>query len=123
MGYKFFGIAALLALGFLWLTERPASAEQPRKLVASWYGEEAAGKLMANGKPFDPNKYTCASWDYPLGTMLSVSTNGKTVAVVVTDRGPAKRLLQTRQIDLSCAAFSALAPLTTGLVQVTVEVL
>lgn len=78
---------------------------------------------MANGKPFDPNKYTCASWDYPLGTMLSVSANGKTVAVVCTDRGPHKRLLKTRQLDLSRAAFRALASLTTGLVQVTVEVL
>lgn len=118
---KLFGIVALLALGFLWLTERPARAGQPRKLTASWYGDECARKLMANGKPFDPTMFTCASWDYPLGTMLSVSANGKTVAVVVTDRGPAKRLLRTRQIDLSRVAFRALAPLKQGLIQVTVE--
>lgn len=123
MNLKFFGITALLGLLFFWLTERPARAAQPRKLVASWEGEEDRGKTMASGEKFNPDRYTCASWDYPLGTMLRISVNGKTVAVVVTDRGPAKRLLGTRQLDLSRAAFRALAPLKQGLVQVTVEVL
>lgn len=122
---KFFAIAALVGLTYFWLFESDAQAAPDglRTLTASWYGAEAEGKLMANGKPFDPGKYTCASWDYPLGTMLGVSLNGKTVAVVVTDRGPNKRLLKTRQIDLSRATFSALAPLKLGLVKVTVEIL
>lgn len=125
MNSKYFGVAALVGLAYFWLLERDAQAAPngPRTLSASWYGDECAGKLMANGKPFDPRKYTCASWDYPLGTMLGVSLNGKTVAAVVTDRGPHKRLLKTRQIDLSRAAFSALAPLKLGLIQVRVEVL
>lgn len=128
MNYRFFGITALLGLLFFWLTERPARASQPRKLTASWYGDECAGSLMANCQPFDPNKYTCASWDYPLGTMLRVSTTLRdghilSVAVVVSDRGPHRRLLKTRQLDLSRAAFRALAPLRQGLVNVIVEVL
>lgn len=120
---KFFGIMALVGLAYFWLTERDAQAVPPgpRLLTASWYGVECAGKLMANGKPFDPEKFTCASWDYPLGTMLRVSAKGTTVAVVVTDRGPNKRLLGTRQIDLSRAAFRALAPLALGLTEVMVE--
>lgn len=118
---KWFGVAALVGLAALWLFEKSAHAGGPKALTASFYGERERGRKMANGEPFDPTKFTCASWDYPLGTMLRVSANGKTVAVVVTDRGPNRRLLKTRQIDLSRAAFEALAPLKLGLIQVTVE--
>ena len=88
---------------------------------ASWYGAAFAGKPMANGQPFDPQGFTCASWDYPLGTRLWVrnKANGKTVEVTVTDRGPAKRL--HRILDLSEAAFSALADPKLGVI--TVEVI
>lgn len=124
---KFFGIAALAGLIYFWLVEKPLRVHARRTLTASWYGERERGKLMANGKPFDPDKFTCASWDYSLGTILKIYRPGvpyaKSFAVKVTDRGPAKRLLKTRQIDLSHAAFQALAPLKLGLIQVTVEVL
>ena len=121
---KWFGITALVGLCYFWLFERAQAVPAgPRVLTASWYGYECAGDTMANGKPFDPTKFTCASWDYPLGTLLRVRTKGSkvVVAVVVTDRGPAKRLLKTRQIDLSLRAFKALAPLKLGLIRVTVE--
>src|SRR4051812_34753975 len=75
--------------------------------VASWYGEEHRGKLMANGQPFDPDQLTAASWFYPLGTRLQVSRRAqpeRSVLVTITDRGPAKRLVrQGRIIDLSRA--------------------
>jgi rare lipoprotein A (peptidoglycan hydrolase) len=45
------------------------------------------------------------------------------VIVVVTDRGPSKRLLATRQLDLSEAAFAAIAPLKQGLAEVAITVL
>ena len=91
-------------------------------MVASWYGAAYQGKPMANGRPFDRHALTCASWDYPLGTRLKVASraSGMAVIVIVTDRGPAKRLLTTRRLDLSEAAFSRLAPLSNGLVTVTV---
>lgn len=78
---------------------------------------------MANGKPFNPDAFTCASRFYKLGTILSVSVPGRAggIAVVVTDVGPHRRLLKTRQLDLSMAAFRALAPLKQGLIQVSVE--
>lgn len=120
---KFFGIAALLGLGFFWLTERPARATEPRRLVASWERESDRGKIMANGDPHNPDHFTAASRSYPLGTTLRVSANGKTVIVVITDVGPAKKYLSTRQIDLSKRAFEALAPLKLGLIQVAVEIL
>ena len=55
-----------------------AAGEAPRKkpaTVASWYGEEHRGKLMANGHRFDPDKMTAASWFYPLGTQVKVTVN------------------------------------------------
>lgn len=55
---------------------------------ATFYDYEYFGKTMANGQPFNPRHYTCASWDYPLGTWLKVTnpSTGKHVIVEVTDR-------------------------------------
>jgi len=94
--------------------------------LASWYGEEHRGKLMANGEPFRPEKLTAASWFYPLGTKVRVSTKSaagvsRSVLVSVTDRGPARDLVRDgRIIDLSHAAFSKLALPGSGLVAVSV---
>lgn len=87
--------------------------------IASWYGHELDGRTMANGKPFNPHALTCASWDYPFGAKLRVSSGGQAVTVVVTDRGPHRRL--GRKIDLSEAAFARLAPLERGLLTVKIE--
>lgn len=97
-----------------------ASTTQKRTLIASWYGYECSGR-MANGKQFDPMKLTCASWDYDLGTKLTVTHVKRSVNVEVTDRGPAKRLLNTRQIDLSMAAFDRIADTNIGLISVEVQ--
>lgn len=89
--------------------------------VTSWYGEDHRGRLMANGRPFNPDRLTCASWFHPLGTRLHVSAGERSVVVTVTDRGPARRLLRTRQLDLSRAAFAALGDLDVGLLAVRVR--
>src|SRR5262245_52304131 len=93
--------------------------------VASWYGEAHRGKPMANGKEFDPDKLTAASWFYPLGTRVRVrlqSEPERTVLVTITDRGPARRYVRRgRIIDLSHTAFKELASPDLGLVPVTVE--
>lgn len=98
-----------------------AASASAKSLVASWYGSECAGKQTASGEIFDPERYTCASWDYPLGTWLRVARGNKGVYVLVTDRGPNKRLLGTRQIDLSRAAFESLGKLSAGLISVEVS--
>lgn len=78
---------------------------------------------MANTRPFNPDRLTCASWFYPLGTQLVVRSKDKSVRVEVTDRGPAKRLVaEGRIIDLSKAAFGKLADHKLGLIPITVEV-
>jgi rare lipoprotein A len=87
------------------------------------YGEDHRGKLMANGKPFNPDKYTCASWFFPFGSILEVKSGKKTVRVEVTDHGPAWRLVRGRhvKVDLALAAFRDLAPLSKGRIPVTIR--
>jgi rare lipoprotein A len=99
----------------------------PQKGLASWYGEAHRGRLMANGRKFDPDKFTAASWFYPLGTHVRVTVNApefesRSVMVTITDRGPARRLVEHgRVIDLGRAAFEKIAPPDLGLVEVVVE--
>lgn len=77
--------------------------------VASWYGLQHQGKIMANGEPFDSRALTAASRTLPLGSRIHVVNlrNGKSVNVRVTDRGPNKRL-RGRILDLSEAAAKRL---------------
>lgn len=82
---------------------------------------------MANGKKFDPDKMTAASWFFPLGTRVRVTVNSpnfepRSVLVTITDRGPARRLVeQGRIIDLGRAAFHKIAEPDLGLIAVVVE--
>lgn len=82
---------------------------------------------MANGHKFDPDQMTAASWFYPLGTRVRVTVNAanfesRSVTVIITDRGPAKRFVQDgRVIDLASAAFRKIAHPELGLIGVTVE--
>jgi rare lipoprotein A len=110
---------SITAVGFAWGT--------PERGEASWYGETHRGRLMANGKKFNPAQLTAASWFYPLGSRVTVSLNapGKTpkaVTVRITDRGPAMDLVRDgRIIDLSRAAFVKLEAPDRGLIPVSVR--
>jgi rare lipoprotein A len=88
-----------------------AHSESSRGTVglASWYGRQHQGKIMANGEPFDSRALTAASRTLPLGSRIHVVNlrNGKSVNVRVTDRGPNKRL-RRRILDLSEAAAKRL---------------
>jgi len=93
--------------------------------LASFYSYECANQPMANGKLFDPEKRTCASWFYSLGTVLRVQSldTGKMTEVIVTDRGPNKRLVREgRVIDLSKKAFEEICVLQKGLTKVVITV-
>lgn len=93
--------------------------------VASYYSYECRDQPMANGKAFDPEKRTCASWFYGLGTVLTVKSleTGRATEVIVTDRGPNKRLVKKgRVIDLSKKAFEDICALKKGLTEVMITV-
>jgi len=106
----------LAVLLFLWcLTGRAADQ-------ASWYGEKHCSLTMANGKRFNPDKLTAASWFYDFGTKVVVTHANRSVVVEITDRGPAKHLVnEGRKIDLSRAAFARLANPDRGLIAVSVK--
>jgi rare lipoprotein A len=115
-----------MAFTAAWMVLFPAQAA-PSSGVASWYGEGHRGKLMANGKKFNPDKLTAASWFYPLGSKVRVTAKSgaaqpRTIVVTVTDRGPAQSLVREgRIIDLAHTAFKELADPDVGLVAVQVK--
>lgn len=90
--------------------------------IASWYSESdpAINRHTANGEIFDDTKMACASWDFPFGARLKITSlhNGKSVVCVVNDRGPAKHL--RRLVDLTLGAFREIADPRMGLVEVSV---
>lgn len=116
-----------MVLGFwFWVLGQSLPAAEPAtRGLASWYGDEHRGRPMANRRPFDPDRLTCASWFYPLGTWLVVErTDGIAgrVVVQVTDRGPHRRLVRAgRIVDLSRAAFARIEGLEMGLCEVRVQ--
>jgi len=92
---------------------------------ASWYSQNDPGILLttANMERFDDSLLTCAVWDLPFNTILKVTNaeNNKFVLVRVNDRGPARRL--NRAIDLTKKAFTEIADLDKGLIDVSVEIM
>jgi len=85
---------------------------------ASWYGPGFVGSPTASGAPYDPERLTCANKELPLGTVLHVSANGRSVNCLVNDRGP---YVGTRILDMSRAGSRALG--YDGVADVTIEVL
>lgn len=106
---------AILGVAYLFLSS-PALAATCGK--ASWYGEVHHGRTMANGKPFNMYRNTAASNTLPLGSVARVSYGGKSIQVTITDTGGFHRY--GRIIDLSKAAFAALADTDKGIIRVCV---
>jgi rare lipoprotein A len=101
----------------------PATGTATYYTIASCL-KESGQYRMANGSLLDDEKYTAASWFFSFGDKVKVinRSNGKFVIVTITDRGPAKRLVRRGKIiDLSKAAFQALADLRQGVIPVKVE--
>ncbi len=86
--------------------------------IASWYGPGFEGRHTASGDVFDPDLFTAASRDLPLGTWLYVVHGGRGVVVLVNDRGP---FIEGRVLDLSQAAAEAIG--ITGLGWIEAEIL
>jgi rare lipoprotein A len=78
----------------------------------SYYSD---GQRTADGEVFDPNAFTAASKTLPFNTRVRVTNpaNGKSVVVRINDRGP---YVSGRCLDLSRAAFQAIASLSAGVI-------
>lgn len=89
--------------------------------MASWYGKDFHKKPTASGVDYDMYTFTAAHRTLPLGTVVKVTdaSNGKSVMVCVTDRGP---YVNGRIIDLSYAAAERLDLMDRGVGKVKLEV-
>jgi rare lipoprotein A len=94
-------------------TPRPGECATGAKRVMSAYYWE--GNHTASGQKFDPLAMTAAHRTLPFGTRLTVSNprNGKSVIVVINDRGP---FVSGVSLDLSLAAAQAIGLRGTGAV-------
>ena len=86
---------------------------------ASYYDEPQG---TASGETFDPEAFTAAHNSLPFNSRVRVTNlaSGTSVVVRINDRGP---FVAGRCIDLSRAAFRAIASLGTGVIDVRYEVL
>ncbi len=89
--------------------------------LASWYGPRFHGKKKASGERFDQNDLNAAHRTLPLPTIVRVTNleNGKSIVVLVDDRGP--YTYTGRIIDLSMGAAKAIGCYQNGLARVRVE--
>ncbi len=103
----------------------PANAEPGEVIetgLASWYGHPYHGRQAADGEIYDMEKMTAAHRTLSFNTWLRVEnvTNGKTVDVRITDRGP---FVGGRVIDLSHAAARQIEMVGPGTAQVRLRLL
>jgi rare lipoprotein A len=115
--------ATLVAFALACATTTPPPQTQPEAMhgVASWYGEEFAGRTTANGEIFDPLQFTAAHRTLPFGTVVEVTNprTGQSVRVRVNDRGP---YIGGRVIDLSYAAAQQIGLIEPGIGEVDIAV-
>lgn len=98
--------------------KHPAAQE----VVASWYGGNYHGKMMANGDPFDMHANTIAHRELPLGTQVELTNpeTGQSEKAVVTDRGP---YISGRDVDLSYGLAKKLSMVKQGVGRLVMKAL
>ena len=103
----------------IFLFSTTAHAQQRGK--ATYYSKRATGARTSDGSRLHHDSLTCAHRTYPFGTMVKVTnlSNGKSVVVKVTDRGPFSR---GRIIDLSYRAAQEIGMLSAGVAMVELQV-
>ena len=95
---------------------------------ASYYADFFEGRKMASGVKFSNHLtngiYYAAHREMPFGNRLKVTNiaNGKSVIVTVMDRGPYAHTA-LRIIDLAKDAFSQIAPISNGVINVKIEII
>ena len=91
--------------------------------TASWYGGQFHGRTTASGEVFNKWAMTAASNSHKMGTKLEVTNiaNGKKAIVKVNDTGGFKKYGRT--LDLSRGAFSKIADINQGLIQIKIKII
>ena len=84
-----------------------ASACEAESGLASYYGGRGRGSEM-----------TCAHRTRPLGSIVTVTSAGRSIQCRVNDRGP---FVRGRVIDVSMSAARALGIMRSGVIRVSVE--
>lgn len=107
------GAIVVLAFFAVFLWNSPVKACEMR---ASWYGAES-GNRTADGTYFDGSQLVAAHRTLKFGTRLKVTYRGKSVVVVVRDRGP---FIRGRQLDISKAAAAKIGMVNAGVATVCV---
>lgn len=87
---------------------------------ASYYANLFIGRPTANGEAFSQDSMSAAHKFLPFGTKVKVTNidNGKTIDVVINDRGP---FVRNRIIDLSRRGADSLDFLQKGIAKVQLE--
>ena len=90
--------------------------------MASYYGNELAGKRTASGEKFDPHGLTAAHRTLAFGSKVRVTNlaNGKDVVVRINDRGPWGG---GRVIDISLGAAKKIGMHKSGTAKVSMHLL
>ena len=89
---------------------------------ASFYADKHEYQKTASGALYQHDLKTAAHRTIPFGSKIEVTNihNGKSVVVVVNDRGP---FVNGRIVDLSKSAFSGIGNTSLGLLNVQIEVI
>ena len=87
---------------------------------ASYYADKYHGRTTASGEVFNQRALSAAHQTLGFGSRVKVTnlSNNKSVIVTINDRGP---FIRGRIIDLSKKAFSQIASVKQGVIDVTVE--
>lgn len=122
----------LLTLCILCACEKNVAADEETKVLhtqlgdATYYANSFHGELTASGRKFDNRKAVAAHRWLPFGTVARVTNleNGRTINVVIVDRGPyGKNHREGAIIDVSRAAAVKLRMIRDGQVRIRLEVL
>jgi rare lipoprotein A len=95
----------------------PKTPSADSAVTCSYYSSKYDGRPTASGQRFSNERLTAASKTYPMGTRLRLTNvkNGRTVVVVVNDRGPS---VPGRDISVTRRAAQQLGFVRSGLTQV-----
>ncbi|WP_019897585.1 septal ring lytic transglycosylase RlpA family protein [Methylotenera mobilis] len=88
---------------------------------ASFYDDKFQNRKTASGERYHHTLKTAAHNKIPFGSSVKVTnkSNGKSIVVKVNDRGP---FAKGRIIDLSKSAFSSIGNTSSGVMNVSIEV-